>query len=469
MHILSFTLAGIFFVLLQITVTVHIILHKEDVSSAIGWMGLVWLAPILGSIIYIVLGINRIRRKARRLHHPRNQFILTEKNIRDIEKEIPASLLQLMRLGYKVHPQHLSLGNRLIPLQNGDEAYPRMCEAIAAAKQEVLIASYIFNNDIAGQRFVEALKTAVQNGARVRMLVDGVGLNYSHPNIARAVSKIKGIEFAVFLPSKHPVTLPFVNLRNHRKMMIIDGETAFFGGMNIAQGNLLKEQPKDPIQDVTFEVHGPVIAQIKQLFEEDWTFSAKTTTQANKKINPPANGQTPARIIPDGPDGDFGKIEQLCLGALSCAQKSIYIVTPYFLPGNEILTALETAALRGVNVNIILPQKSNIFGMDWAMQANFQRLLKQGIHIYRTKPPFDHSKLFIVDETWLLAGSANWDVRSFKLNFESSIECFDPVLAKQVLKIIEQKKKSAVPVTYDKLPLGKRILFNTMRLLTPYY
>lgn len=473
MDFFSLSLAGFLLLLMQVCVSIHILLHKDEVSSAIGWIGLVWLAPMIGSLAYIILGINRVRRKARRLHNRGTDiFTLTGKTPQEIEKKIPPSLWQLLRLGYKVHPQHLALDNHLTPLINGDQAYPRMCAAIAAAQQEVLIASYIFNNDTAGKMFTDALRQAVQNGAKVYLLVDGVGINYSSPNIARAVQDIPGAQLAVFLPNKYPVNLPFVNLRNHRKIMIIDGKTAFFGGMNIAQGNLVARQPKDPIQDITFEVKGPVIAQMARLFEEDWSFATKKPFHclAARAAHAPCSGHTPARIIPDGPDSDYGKIERLCLGALACAQKTVRIVTPYFLPENEILSALETAALRGVHVEIILPQKSNIWGMDRAMRANFQRLIKQGVRLYRTQPPFDHSKLCMVDDIWLLAGSANWDVRSFKLNFESVIECFDPHLAHQVRLIIEQKKQKAAAVTPEKTtPLLRSILDNLFRLLTPYY
>ncbi len=475
MELLSFSVAGFLLLVLHISVTIHIILHKDDVPSAIGWTGLVWLAPVIGCIVYVILGINRVRRKALRLHnHGADIFTVTGKTPQEIEKQVPPALWQMLRLGYKVHPQHLSLGNAIRPLINGDEAYPLMCAAISQAKKEVLIASYIFNNDKAGQLFIPALKQAVQNGAVVRMLIDGVGLNYSRPNIQAAVKKIRGVQFSVFLPSKSPVNLPFVNLRNHRKMMIIDGKVAFFGGMNVAEGDLVSQHPKDPIQDVTFEVKGPLINQIARLFEEDWIFSGKKPflpTSARCPQDSPCLGKTAARIIPDGPDADYGKIERLCLGALACAQKSARIVTPYFLPENNILSALETAAMRGVEVEIILPQKSNIFGMDWAMEANFHRLLSKGVKIYRTQPPFDHSKLFLVDDLWLFAGSANWDVRSFKLNFESNMECFDPELAKQVRQIIEQKKAQAQPVHYRHMrpPLLRTLRNNALRLLTPYY
>lgn len=468
----SFGVAGLLYVTLQLFVTAHILRYKDDVKSAIGWIGLVWLTPLVGSVIYVIFGINRIRRRALALRNQGPDLLkLTGKSVQEIEKEIPPSFLQLLRLGYKVHPQLFSFGNRAQAFVNGDSAYPEMCRLISGAKKEVLLQSYIFDNDKAGQLFLPALKQAVTNGAKVKVLVDGVGLTYSKPTIAAALRQIKGLEFAVFLKSKSPINLPFVNLRNHRKMLIVDGETAVFGGMNIAQGNLVATSPKEPIQDITFKVEGPVVDQMSRVFEEDWLFAGKKHfIPASFHAQGTLPGKMPARIIPDGPDSDFGKIELMVLGALSCAQKSVSILTPYFLPENDILMALEVAAMRGVKVEIILPSKSNIFGMDFAMRANFARLLKKGVRIYRTKPPFDHSKVMLVDGAWLFVGSANWDVRSFKLNFECNLECVDTELAQEVGAIIAHKKEGARLEKLEKHPAFWRlVLCNAFKLLTPYY
>ena len=470
----SFGIAGLLFIALQVFVTAHILCHKDDVKSSIGWIGLVWLTPIVGSIFYIVFGINRIRRRALALRNKGPDiFTVTGKTEQEIEKEIPRPFLQLLRLGYKVHPQRFALGNHAKPFVNGDAAYPEMCKLIAGAKKEVLMQSYIFNNDRAGQLFLDAFKQAVKNGAKVKVLVDGVGLNYSKPTIAAALKKLKGVEFSVFLPSKQPINLPFVNLRNHRKILIVDGRTAFFGGMNVADGNLVKTNPKEPIIDITFKVEGPVVDQMSRVFEEDWIFSGKKSfVPASFHASGPLPGTMPARIIPDGPDADYDKVELMALGALSCAQKSVHIVTPYFLPENNILTSLEIAAMRGVEVEIILPSKSNIVGMDGAMRANFKRLLAKGVKIFRTQPPFDHSKIMVVDGAWLFVGSANWDVRSFKLNFECNMECMDKQLAEEVLKIIAHKKAHAHSEKWDqhiRPPLLRKLADNALRLLTPYY
>lgn len=467
----SFGIAGILYVVMQTCVTVHILLKKDDVKSSFGWIGLVWLTPLLGTILYICFGINRIRRRALTLRNKGPDLLtLTGKTSREAARQIPSSFLQLLRLGYKVHPQHFALGNAIEPYVNGDAAYPEMCRLISRARKEVLIESYIFNNDSAGKMFLPALRRAVSNGARVKMLVDGVGLNYSKPTVAAAVKKIKGVEFGVFLKSKSPVNLPFLNLRDHRKIMIIDGHTAFFGGMNVSQGNLLKTRPKDPVADVTFKVRGPVVDQMSRVFEEDWLFAGKKHfIPASFKRYDRLPGRAPARIIPDGPDSDYGKIELMVLGALACAQKSVSVVTPYFLPENNILTALELAAMRGVRVELILPSKSNIFGMDWAMYPNFKKLMEKGVKIYRTRPPFDHSKIMVVDRAWVFVGSANWDVRSFKLNFECNLECVDKPLAERLLALIARKKQNARPQECRPLPFIKRLGCNAMRLLTPYY
>ncbi len=470
----SIGIAGALYIILQISVTVHILLHKDDVRSSIGWIGLVWLTPLLGTVIYVLLGINRIHRKALSLRNSGPAMLTPRgKTAQEAEKLVPPSLLQLLRLGYKVHPQHFALGNKITPYVNGDEAYPEMCRLIASAQKEVLIASYIFNNDAAGRALLNAAQTAVQNGAKVKMLIDGVGLNYSKPSIAKPARQIKGVEFSVFLPSKSPVNLPFVNLRNHRKIIVVDGRAAFFGGMNVAEGNLVAQHPKEPIQDVTFKVEGPAVNQMARVFEEDWIFSGKKPfipVSFPRHAAPPGN--EPARIIPDGPDSDYGKIKMMVLGALNCAQRSVSIVTPYFLPEEEVLGALELASMRGVHVELILPSKSNIFGMDWAMRANFARLLSRGVKIYRTPPPFDHSKLMVADETWVFVGSANWDVRSLKLNFECNMECLSKSLAAHTLKIIHAKRASARAETlnpHQAEPVLSRLRDQAFKLLTPYY
>jgi cardiolipin synthase len=414
-----------------------------------------------------------VKRKGTRLRGPAVVFKNSSLATSDILKTIPTHYKQFVAFGHKVYPQDFTLGNSVQPLQNGIEAYPEMIKAIKNANKEILISSYIFDYDNETNKFLEAIKMAIKNGAVVKILVDGIGiLKFFHNSIERKFSKIKGLEYGVFLPPQIPIAMPFVNLRNHRKMMVIDGETAFFGGMNLSKNNVLVNDIKKGVLDITFKLNGPIISQISKVFEDDWEFvTGKKFQSVFKKSYFVNSGAIPARIIPDGPDNKNGIIEFIIHGAINIATKKIIIATPYFLPENNILTALEMAAMRGVDVEIVIPNKSDHRFINWAATSNFLRLVESGVRIYRTPPPFDHSKIFIVDYEWIFLGSANWDVRSFKLHFESNIEIFSKSLAKKLCMIIESKKQKAKITTISEcknMSFLKHIRNNAFRLLTPY-
>jgi cardiolipin synthase len=467
-------LAASIYVILSVGTVVHILLYKDDIKSSIGWIAFVFLSPSIGTILYVLLGVNRVKRKGTRL---RKRFDLFEKYshemIKNIFEKLPANYKQFITFGYNIYPQVFVFGNSIEPLQNGIEAYPEMIEAIQNAKKEVLISSYIFDHDNETDKFLIAFGNAIKNGATVKVLVDGVGtLKFFHRSIEKRFAKIKGLEYRVFLPPYIPITLPFVNLRNHRKIMIIDGEIAFFGGMNLSRKNTLISDLKNGILDLTFKVKGSIINQMFEVFENDWKFTTGKEFQSlSRNSHNSEEGIIPARIVPDGPDNKNGIIELILHSAINTATKKILITTPYFLPENNILTALEMASMRDVIVEIIIPEKNDYAFINRAIEPSILRLLERGIRIYRTPPPFDHSKIFIIDDEWIFAGSANWDVRSFKLNFESNIEIFSKNLAKKLTTIAEFKKEKAKLTTaYEckNISILKRIRNNACRLLTPY-
>jgi cardiolipin synthase len=463
--------ATVISVALSMLTTVHILLHKDDVKSSIGWIALVFLSPFIGTVLYILLGINRVKRKGARL---RKKSDTSEKySAENALKSLAENYKQFITFGYNVYPQNFVFGNSIEPLQNGFEAYPKMIKTIQNAKKEILISSYIFDYDSETDKFLEAFKITIRNGAAVKVLIDGIGtLKFFHRSIEKKLARIKGLEYGIFLPPYIPVSMPFVNLRNHRKIMIIDRETAFFGGMNLSKKNVLIYDQKNGILDITFKIKGHVIDQIVEVFKNDWEFvTGKKFQPLCKCLSDTEAGIIPARVIPDGPDNRNGTIELITHGAINTAAKKILIVTPYFLPENNILTALEMAAMRGVDIDIIIPDKSDYSFIDRAVESNFLRLVKSGIKIYRTQRPLDHSKIFIVDSEWIFIGSANWDVRSFKLNFESNMEIFSKILAKELTDIAESKKRKAKFTTVHEcksLPLLKRLRNNAYRLLTPY-
>jgi cardiolipin synthase len=239
-----------------------------------------------------------------------------------------------------------------------------------------------------------------------------------------------------------------INLRNHRKVMVVDGCKAFTGGMNLRQGNLLKSHPRSPVQDLHFRIEGPVVTSLQEAFVNDWAFATNEVLDGEKWFPElKETGGVIARVIMDGPDGDYEKLRWTLLAALAEAQTSIQIVTPYFLPDPVLIGALNLATLRGVRVDIILPAKNNLPFVQWASRALWWQVLKRGCYVWLTPPPFDHSKLMIVDDHWVLLGSANWDTRSLRLNFELNVEGYGRDFAVTMKEIVRKKLAGAHAVT----------------------
>jgi cardiolipin synthase len=421
--------------------SVHILLKKENVRASIGWIGLVILSPLVGSAIYWIFGVNRIRRE------------FAEPIDEGVDQQ-----------GFH------ALAEPTMLLVNGDEAYPAMLEAIHAARHSIALSTYIFDRDESGLRFVEALAAARDRGVEVRVLVDDVGIRYSRQPIDRDLAE-RGIKTARFMPARKLSLLAFINLRSHRKLLIVDGDVAFVGGMNIRHGNCLDANPRSPVQDVHFRVRGPVVSTLARLFEDDWEF---TTGERVRLPRPPATESGypgRARVIADGPDDGLDMLQWTFLAALSTAARRARIVTPYFLPNEVLVSGFEVALMKGVRIEIIVPARSNLFYMDWPMRAVFERLVKRGVEVYLADPPFDHSKIFLVDDEWCSIGSSNWDDRSLRLNFEANLEIVDPELAWQLHLLIDRKKASARRLTPEEVravPLGWRLRNRFFRLFSPY-
>jgi len=460
----------------------HALLHKRDNRAATIWIGVIWTLPALGPLLYLALGVNRIRRHAIKLGIHKTRSRPVPENLGEPEHDGAEHLKHIAVVVSRVATQPLTAGNKIEPLINGDEAFPAMLGAIEAAKKSITLVSYIFDNDPTGRKFVAALQHAMQRGVQVRVLVDSAGARYTLPPITWKLRAAK-IPFAKFLPASllTPWRVATINLRNHRKALVIDGEIAFTGGMNIRQGNVLAEKPAHPVQDLHFRVTGPVVEELQATFVNDWAFTTEeildgetwfpdSETRFLRTENSNA-GDVIARAIPDGPDADFENARWTLLAALAEAQTSVKILTPYFLPDNALITALNLAALRGVRVDIIVPEKNNLPFVHWASRALWWQVLERGCHIWLTPPPFDHSKLMIVDGHWVLLGSANWDARSLRLNFELNVECYGRAFAAQMDTLIAQKISAAREVTLvevDRRSVAGKLRDAAARLFAPF-
>ena len=274
-----------------------------------------------------------------------------------------------------------------------------------------------------------------------------------------------------------PWRMPFLNLRMHKKLLVIDGRKAFVGGLNIGAENLMASKPRHPVLDHHFAIEGPVVAQLSHAFADDWRMATNEDVPSAPVPEPlPAGDQTMRqvmrqvmRVVTAGPDQDNEKIEFVALMAITCAQKSVTLMTPYFLPGDKLVSALRLAAFRGVEVDVVIPERSNHRGVDFATRANIIPLLQAGCRVWLNPPPFDHSKLMTVDGNWALIGSSNWDVRSFRLNFELSVEVYQAEFARALEAAMDRKRGK--PLTLESLArrsLATKLRDAAFRLALPY-
>ena len=446
----------------------HVLLNKRDERASIGWIGLIWLSPLVGAVLYLVFGVNRIRRRAGRLRGRSGSETDADDSSVPVDSTAPSHLRGLEVMVRTKTGMPLTGGNRVEVLEGGEAAYPAMLEAIRGAASSVELETYIFDADRAGALFADALAEATERGVEVRVLIDAVGARYSRPRMTYVLRR-RGVRVADFLPTRL-FRHPYLNLRNHRKILVVDGREGFTGGMNIREGCLLDLNPPHPIQDVHFRLRGPIVRQLRDAFRQDWRFT--TGERLARSQEPMARaGEVEARAIPDGPDEDFETIQWALLGSLAAAQERVRIVTPYFLPDRTVSTNLRLSALRGVDVQIFIPEHGNLRAVQWACWAQLWQYLESGCRVFLSPPPFDHSKLMVVDDEWSFVGSANWDPRSLRLNFELNVECYDRTLAAQLCRTIGERRARARELTLDEVrarTLAVRLRDNAARLLSPY-
>ncbi|RLK51449.1 cardiolipin synthase [Alkalispirillum mobile] len=449
----------------------HALLNKREPSVAMAWIAVCLAFPVAGPLIYFFFGINRVRTRARKLLSPGAAAPdVSDKPPSPCPTDGAPSCSELVRSADAITGRTLYQGNRLEPLHDGETAYPRMLQAIEEARERLFLSTYIFKSDRIGQRFVHALSQAHRRGVDVRVLVDGVGEWYTFPHVSRLLRRA-GVRHARFLA---PHLLPpeiYINLRNHRKLLVADGHIGFTGGMNISDHHLTSTGAgRRPVQDLHFRVTGPVVADLEQVFLEDWAFAT-----GDENPVPEAalehHGPAACRAIVDGPNEDLDRLLMIMVAAISAARQSVWIMTPYFLPPRPLTTALQAAALRGVTVNILLPRRSNLPYVDWASRHMLWELLHWGVKVWYQPAPFNHSKLLVIDDHYSHLGSANLDPRSLRLNFELTLEAHDREFAEQMVAHCRKIQAVSEPAVADELhqrSLPVRARDALFWLLSPY-
>ena len=450
----------------------HAFLYKRDPKAAWGWVAVCLMFPLGGAALYWLMGVNRIRTRARnweakgKFDHPVAPAVTPAGPPRVADTSIAA----LVRIADTVTGVPLLGGNRVGILHNGEAAYPAMRDAIAQARERVYLSTYIFRTDAVGRGFIDTLVAAAERGVDVRVLIDGVGELYTFPWPSTRLRHTK-VRVARFLPL---VRRGFhFNLRNHRKLLVVDGRAGFAGGMNIGEHHLA-EQPNNPhrVVDLQVAVEGPVVTQLEEVFLRDWHFATGNSPPIRSEQMNATAGQAGCRGISAGPNEDFEKLYWIVLGALGAARSHIRIMTPYFIPDRALLAALTMAALRGVRVEIVLPQHNNLPYVAWAMRAFLWEVLQYGARVYYQPGPFVHSKLLAVDDEYALVGSANLDPRSLRLNFEFNLEIYDREASALLTRHFDTTRDRSREVTLaevDGRPLPIRLRDSAAKLFSPYF
>jgi cardiolipin synthase len=460
---------------------VHATMTKEEVRTALGWVGVIVLSPIIGAVIYAIAGINRIRRSSLSQQRSLTQGIIMDRVAQFdadpglVGESFGRRFAAMKTLGDRVTRHALTTGNTIEPLDTGDSAYAAMLAAIDEAKRSIILETYIFDHDRIGLRFVEGLARAQARGVTVRVLVDAVGARYSVPSILPSL-KANGITVDVFNGNViMGLRLPYANLRTHRKILAIDGRVVFTGGMNIREGFTTEFAGDSRSLDTHFRVTGPVVSDFLTIAAEDWRFATGEllegpvwdVTVPSSKLGSPLV----ARVVSSGPDKSVETNHKMLMGAFSVARSSILVMSPYFLPDRELISGLITAARRGVEVDIVVPAVNNLLLVDRAMTAQFDQLLENYCRIWRASGAFNHSKLMVIDGRWSYIGSSNLDPRSLRLNFEIDIEVLDTNFAAGISKRIKAAQAMASPVELEALrnrPFWVRLVERVLWLASPY-
>ncbi len=466
-----------------IPVVGHALLHKRDPRSALGWILMVVGYPFLGAFLYAIFAVNRVRPQLER-HGRISAFAARPAQLEDIDRERRRigdlceddGITRLLSIGQSVSPHALRAGNSVELLINGDEAYPEMLRAIEEATDRVWLAVYIFERNELGMRFVDALERAHKRGVDVRVLLDGMGDIISRSFMHRILRR-RRIRVLSFLPPRLIPPQWNINLRNHRKILSVDSRLAFAGGLNIGGRHMVaRPETKKPVADTQCRFLGPIAEDLERLFLEDWCFAARRPESyvavGDGDPGEDATGfDALCRMIPDGPGQDMNRLRMVYAGVVAAAERSVDIISPYFLPPEDIRSAMISAALRGVSVTVILPEVTNLVYVHAAMRRMIGELIDNGVRVVLQPAPFAHTKLLVVDGHYIQVGSANVDPRSLRLNFEVAVEVVDPTLSTAVIAYIDDIKTRSREYTraeIDSRSFVGRLIDGFFWLFSPY-
>lgn len=422
--------------------------RRKEPTSMVAWIFAILTFPVLGMVLYWLLGSGRLHRKVKRRRH-RVAHLLAEykdraarhvsSDKRDVVEALRPDLVGIAQLGQRLADMPVTGGNDVRILQEANATYAALEEALRSARHHIHMEYYIWQPDETGHSFRDLVIERARAGIECRLLLDAVGCL----RVGRAFLRpllAAGVRVAFFMPLyAFPLRKRWsLHLRNHRKIAVIDGQVAFLGSQNIGDEYRGRLRDMSPWYDTHMRVSGPAALFLQQTFAEDWYLAARERLDGKQYFAEPSRpGQSLVQVLPTGPDQSFSTLGQILFAAVSSARSSIRIATPYFVPDLAVRTALAHACYRGVQVRLVLPSRSDSALSLWAARSFYAELMEAGVQIHEYDAGVLHSKLVTVDDRWCMLGSANMDARSFRLNFEITALLYDQRVATELARSID--------------------------------
>lgn len=463
------------YVLITLRCIISILLHGNRPTKSLSWLFAVIIFPYIGALLYYMFGINRRKFEYFKSRQSEKKEVFDEefKSLNDLENRAKLSALKeekLARLIYKSTLLAPYYGNKVTLLNDGETTFKSIFEAIEKAERFIHLQYYIFKEGELTQRFYDIFKEKIDQGVEIRLIYDSLGSFSFRGKTIKRFKKI-GVKAYPMLPVRFGNLLFTLNYRNHRKIIVIDGKIGFTGGVNVTDKYIKPISNLGVWQDVHLKLEGPVVASLHRVFIKDYYFASDDENLFKKKYIPKVNeeGTHVVQIVAAGPDAEQPAILQQYVSMINCAEKRVCIANPYFIPTPSIIEALKIAIQSGVEVALLIPEKSDSKMAKYSMMSRMEQLLAVGVKVY-LRPDFSHSKMVLIDGEIASVGSGNFDYRSFEHNFETNALLYNKGLTKALQKEFEKVCEDCTCLSYEtfkKRPIKNKLLEGMAKLFSP--
>lgn len=463
----------VLYFLTVLTVIVVVLSENRNPVKSMAWVLVLLLLPVVGLVIYLIFGrnlkgislISRSHlRELRRMHNPPE---FDSEAVTGLSEESQ----QLISLIGKLSRPHLFVGNNIDVFTSGKEKFEALMRDIREARHYIHVQYFIIEDDKTGSEFLALLMEKAREGVQVKVLYDYVGSFYFRPRVLRRMREA-GIDVHPFLKLTFTQFANRVNWRNHRKIVVIDGKFGYLGGMNMADRYVIGDKNWAPWRDTHLRIHGEAVAALQYSFAIDWDFTTRELLNSTTMHydTAPASRDYLVQMMTSGPTNRWNNISFVFLKAITLAKRCVYIQSPYFLPSDSLLKALQSAALAGVDVRLMIPRQSDSAMLRLATGSYYKECLLSGIKIYLYEPTIMHAKVVIVDDEFVTAGSTNFDFRSFEHNFEVNTLVYSKEFNEKMKGIFESDMEQCTRLLLSKWkqrPLMQKALESIVRLISP--